>query len=106
MTMVTNIRHFLDENDEVPELTPEANELLSFLAAIVEAATTAYDRPVTMANVKCRNISDGNLCLGEVEGFVYADNNQIGWECLECGDDGIITNWEHTTWDCRNYVRH
>ena len=29
--MVTNIQHFLDDNGEVPDLPPEAEELLSFL---------------------------------------------------------------------------
>ena len=39
MTIVTNIRHFLDENDEIPELPLEAQELLSFLGEVVEAAS-------------------------------------------------------------------
>ena len=106
MTMVTNLRHFLDEEDEIPNLPLEAMTLLSFLGSIVEAATIAYDKPITMADVNCRAAVDGKTCLGEIETWVYAENNNIGWECLECGDDGIISEWVGTIWDRRDYVRH
>lgn len=104
--MLTNLRHFLDENGELPDLTPEAGELLSFLASVVEAATLAYDLPVTLAGELCRARIKGKLCKGEIETWVYADNNQIGWECLECGNEGIISGWEGTAWDRRDYILH
>jgi hypothetical protein len=104
--MFTNIRHFLDENDEVPDLTPEAQELLYFLADIVEVATISYDRPLTLAEKRCRAVIDGKRCEGDIEVWVYFENNQIGWECLECGEEGIVTDWERTPWDRRDYVRH
>lgn len=106
MTMVTNLRHFLDENGEVPDLTPEAEVLLAFLGQVVEAATLSYDKPISLAGELCRAVLKGDPCRGEVEVWVYAENNQIGWECLECGDDGVITNWEGTKWDCRDYTCH
>jgi len=37
MAMITNIRHFMDENGEVPDLPLEAKELLSFLTAIIDS---------------------------------------------------------------------
>jgi hypothetical protein len=106
MAIITNIQHFLDENGEVPDLPFEAQELLNFLSAIVEAATIAYDRPITLAGIKCRNIIKGKPCSGEIEVWVYAENNEIGWECLDCGEEGVITHWEGTPWDKRNYTRH
>ena len=106
MTMITNIQHFMDENGEVPDLPLEAKELLNFLTAIIEAATTEYDRPVTLSAVNCRKLIIGKPCSGEIEVWVYAEDNQIGWECLECGDEGVISNWEGTPWDKRNYTRH
>lgn len=106
MTMITNIQHFLEEDGKVPDLPAEALELLNFLAAIIEAASIAYDRPVTLSSMPCRKVVGGDLCSGEIEVWVDADNNQIGWECLECGDDGIITDWEGTAWDNRNYTLH
>ena len=106
MTMMTNIRHFLDENDEAPNLSQDAKELLNFLSGIIESASTAYDTPVTLANVKCLKTVNEKSCSGEIEVWVFPEDNRIGWECLECGDEGIISNWEGTQWDKRNYIRH
>ena len=106
MTMITNIQHFLDENGDVPNLTTEAQELLNFLGDIIIPATIEYDRPITVADTKCLTVSNGESCPGEIEVWVYAENNQIGWECLECEEEGIISNWERTLWDRRNYVCH
>ena len=106
MAMITNIRHFMDENGEVPDLPLEAKELLNFLTSIIEAATIEYGSPVTLAAVNCRKLIVGKPCSGEIEVWVYTEDNQIGWECLECGDEGVISHWEGTTWDRRNYTRH
>jgi len=106
MTMVTNIQHFLNENGEVPDMPLEAQELISFLSAIIEAVSTKYDSPVAFADTKCRTMVNGESCAGEIEVWVYADDNRIGWECLECGDEGVISNWEGTPWDKRIYTCH
>jgi len=106
MATITNIQHFLDENGEVPNISQEATELLIFLSAVIEAASSKYDSPVTFANTKCRNMTDGESCPGEIEVWVYAEDNTIGWECLECGEEGVVTHWEGTQWDKRNYTRH
>ena len=104
--MVTNIQHFLDENGEVPDIPLEAQELLRFLLAIIEAASTNYDVPVAFADTKCRCVVNGNTCDGDIEVWVYAEDNRIGWECLECGDEGVISHWEGTHWDKRNDTCH
>jgi len=106
MAMITNIQHFMDENGEVPDLPLEARELLNFLTAIIEAATVEYESPVTLSAVNCRKLIGGKPCSGEIEVWVYAEDNQIGWECLECGDEGVISHWEGTPWDRRDYTRH
>ena len=106
MAMITNIQHFMDENGQVPDLPLGATELLNFLIAIIEAATTEYEGPVTLSSVPCRNLVEGRSCHGEIEVWVYAESNEIGWECLECGDDGILTHREGTPLFKRNYTRH
>ena len=106
MALITNIQHFLDENEEVPNIPPEARELLFFLTAIIEAASEKYDAPVTFADAKCQSVVGGQPCQGEIEVWVYAEDNRIGWECLECGEEGVISNWEGTQWDKRNYTCH
>lgn len=106
MVMVTDIQHFLDENGEVPDLPTEARNLLRFLSGVVVAASTEYGKPVTLAAVKCIGTERGDLCGGEIEVWVYADDNRIGWECLDCGNEGVISNWEGTRWDKRTYTCH
>jgi len=104
--MITNICHFLDGNGEVPDLPIEAQRLLRFLSTIIEAATIAYDEPITVADVTCQNETDGETCAGLIEVWVDAENNEIGWECVECGEEGVVTHWERTRWDKRNYTCH
>ena len=74
--------------------------------AIIESATLAYDQPITLSTAGCRNIVDENTCFGDIEVWVDFDTHQIGWECIECGNEGFISNWEGTPWDRRNYTRH
>lgn len=106
MVMITNIKHFLDENGDVPDLPMEALELVKFLSAIIESASSHYEVPLSFSVTKCRCIVDGKSCAGEIEVWVYAEDNRIGWECLECGDEGVISEWEGTLWDKRNYTCH
>ena len=80
MIMVTNIRNFLDENGEIPELPQEAKELLSFLCAIVEAASLDHDQPMTLVGEICRANTDGKKCKGEIEAWIDPDSNSICWE--------------------------
>jgi len=105
MAMITNIQHFMD-GDKAADLPAEAQDLVNFLTAIIEAATWAYDKPMTVSTAGCRNDINGQTCFGNIEVWVDFDTNQIGWECVECGDDGVITDWEGTPWDRRNYTRH
>jgi hypothetical protein len=61
--MITNIRHFMDENGEVPDLPLEAKELLRLLTAIIEAATIEYESSLTLSAVTCRKLIVGNSAL-------------------------------------------
>lgn len=106
MKMLANIQHFLDEDGEVPDLPLEAKQLLDFLTSIVESASLAYDQPITMTPATCRQIEKKRPCSGEIEAWVDADSNEIGWACLECDAAGKITHWEGTRWDKREYTRH
>ena len=106
MALITNIQHFLDDDGEVAEALPESKELLVFLLAIIESASIAYERPVSLACVTCRKTIDNQRCDGEIEVWVDPDSHYIGWECLECAEEGFISNWEGTQWDHRDPVRH
>ncbi len=96
----------MDENGKIPDMPLEAQELVSFLSAIIEAASKEYGSPVVFADTKCRSMINGKSCTGDIEAWVYAEDNLIGWECLECGDEGVISHWEGTPWDKRIYTCH
>jgi hypothetical protein len=100
MALITNIKHFLDEDGDLSELDFESIELLAFLTAIIESASVAYERPASLASVSCCK------CDGEIEVWVCPDSHIIGWECLECEEEGSISNWEGTQWDKRDPMRH
>lgn len=106
MVMITNIKHFMDGDKKAADLPPEAQELLNFLTAIIEAATIGYDQPITLSTAGCRKSINDKTCFGDIEVWVDFDSHHIGWECVECGDEGVITDWEGTPWDKRNYTRH
>lgn len=106
MAIISDLRHFLDDDDGIPHLTPEAQELLSFLTVIVEAATLAFREPISSADVQCRTVINDEPCEGDIEVWVDHDSNVIGWECMECGEEGTISDWEGTPWDRRDFVVH
>jgi hypothetical protein len=64
MAMITNIQHFMGEDGEAPDLPIEAKKLLNFLTAIIEAATTVYERPITLSSTGCRQVINGKPCPG------------------------------------------
>ena len=53
MAMITNIRHFLDEDGNLPDLPDEAKKLVAFLSSVIESATGSYGLPVSFAQVEC-----------------------------------------------------
>jgi hypothetical protein len=106
MVMVTNIQHFLDEDGKIPRLPPEAKELFLFLTTVIEVATIHYGQPLALAEIDCRRASEGSDCEGGIEVWILYEDNSIGWECTECGDEGIITDWEGTQWDKRKQIIH
>jgi hypothetical protein len=106
MTLGIHIRHFLSKINGVPDLSTESKTIFSFLGSIVESATIAYDKPITMADVKCRATVHNNTCIGEIGIRVCTENNRIGRECVERGVGGIISDWVGATWDHCDYVYH
>ena len=106
MAMITSIRHFMDGDKVADDMPEEAQELLKFLTAIIETATEAYGEPISVSTAGCRIDICGQRCYGNIEVWMDADSHQIGWECIECQDEGAITDWEGTPWDKRNFTLH
>src|SRR6266516_2703593 len=102
MTWVTYLSHFVDEMGILPTKVPgPASRLAEYLAAIVAAATTAADtQGQGKPRIKCRRRPGHRACPGVIEYRRWADE-RITWECPSCGDNGVISNWQSTAWDCR-----
>lgn len=106
MAIITDIQHYLDEDGLLVKLTPEASDFALFLTEIITSVSENYGLPLFFADTECKGIKDGKPCMGEVEVWVFASDNRIGWECVECAETGAISNWEGTRWDKRDYTRH
>jgi hypothetical protein len=50
--------------------------------------------------LKCRRRPGRKPCPGEIETDFEPDTDTIVWWCPVCGENGYITNWQGTLWDC------
>ncbi len=95
---ITNLTHFLDDKGEIPKQIPrEARELASFLALIVDKVTSDFlttDNGID-TGIRCR--SKG--CMGEIIGALDGIDEPVHWYCLDCGHNGVISNWQRSKWD-------
>ena len=95
-TWVADIRHFLDENDDLIREPGPARRLAEHLCAIVEAVTSrARDQLDWVTEVRCRRRPRHKRCEGNiVAGFDEADPATIVWVCPVCEDNGYIRGWQ------------
>ncbi len=103
---ISDLKNFLDEDGQIAQMNPEANKFARFLTEIIESASENYSMPLFFANTECVQIQNKTICNGEVEVGIYAEDNRIGWERVECEATGVISNWEGTIWDKRDYTLH
>lgn len=106
MTMITNIQHFLDEEGDIPELPTETLDLVTYLISIIEVATTDDKGDVELDEIQCRKLVKGRRCPGYIEVILIPDSTEIEWQCEVCSEDGVISGWEGTKWDKREYALH
>ena len=99
-TWVTDLTHFIDESGCLhPALAGPGRRLAQHMTAIVRAATAGAN-----SEVQCRRRPGHRACPGTVEHRLWADE-RITWECPSCGDNGVISNWQGTSWDRRDFIR-
>ena len=101
-TYVTDITHFLDENGHIPDDLPEAAmQLLDNLGKVIVLATSPSDSDSkTIAKLPCWGIDNNQQCNGTVKVGFDPKNHNILWACCKCGDNGTISNWENSFWNC------
>ena len=106
MKEVIDFQQYLDEDGLLSDVSDEQLAFAMFLTVIVESASTNYSFPLSFAATDCQNFIGHESCMGEIEVWIFADSNYIGWECVECAETGVICNWEGTRWDKRDTTIH
>lgn len=99
-TWVTDLTHFIDETGGLHHLlTGPGRNLALHMTAIVATATTEGGEG-SAGEVRCRRRPNRRPCIGTIEYRLWPDE-RITWGCPECGDNGVISNWQSTAWDMR-----
>jgi len=99
-TWITNMRHYLDEQGQLPMLPGPAMNIALYLGSIVEWLTShPKSERLCRTNVRCRRSPGRVRCIGPIEADFEENGEVIGWRCPFCGDNGYIRGWEGTLWD-------
>ena len=99
-TLVADVRHYLDDDGNLPDLHPRAVSLALHQGAIVEWMTIALPEDETeVTNVYCRRRPRHRRCRGQIHARFHPVTDAIEWRCPHCGDNGIIYGWAGTRWD-------
>jgi hypothetical protein len=101
-TLVTDIRHFLDDFGIIAPKSGPARKLAEHLTGIIAESTAALGEIDGYGKVACRRRPGRRPCAGFIESWVDPDTGAIYWVCPKCEDDGFISNWEETMWDLSN----
>jgi hypothetical protein len=100
-TWITDITDYLDERGALVSTPGPARRLAEHLGAIVVAVTREPFKSATASAVRCRRRPNRKPCLGHIRAALTLDGDMdIVWECPSCGDNGRISNWHGTMWDC------
>lgn len=100
-TWIVDLTHYLDERGAIIATPGPARRLAEHFAAIVAAVTSDPVQAATASTIPCRRRPRRKRCPGRIRATISLDDRMdIVWECPACGDDGLISNWHGTMWDC------
>ena len=100
-TGIIDLTHYLDEHGATVKLPSPARRLAEYFGAIVRAVTWDPVGAGTKSSVCCRRRPGRKPCPGQIRAAITLDDRMdIVWECPSCGDNGLISNWDGTMWDC------
>ena len=100
-TWIIDMTHYLDEHGAIVAAPTPARRLAEHFAAIVRAVTFDPCGAATESSVRCRRRPGRKPCPGQIRAAITIDDRMdIIWECSSCGDNGVISNWHGTMWDC------
>lgn len=100
-TMSTRLTDLLDQDGKVPdELSARGRNLIIFLGEIVTSVSGSRELTCS-AHIQCRKYKLKRRCRGNIAAWCKEKNDQfpIEWCCLECGEGGIIYDWQGSRFD-------
>ena len=102
-TWVTDIRHYLDENDDLIREPGLARRLAEYQCSIIAAVTARPPDEVDWGtDIRCRRRPRRKPCEGQlIAGINERDPSTLVRLCPFCGDNGYLRGWEGTWWDLR-----
>ena len=78
-----------------------ARKMAEQLGNVVRAATAAKAGTAWVTALRCRRRPGRRSCPGHIVVFRPDLPARIEWRCDSCGDEGVISGWEHTYFDLR-----
>jgi hypothetical protein len=98
---VVDLTHFLASDGSIEPQRGPARRLADYFTKIVVAATATT--PELNSNmIRCRRRPGRKPCVGEIETDIDTETGQIVWWCPACGEEGTISHWKGSLWDCSN----
>lgn len=97
---VTDLTHFLNEKGSIPDSLPKPAKKLAENLGNIVACVTREPRPSPKTYVNCWGKLNKKRCAGKLNADLDFENFDIVWHCPECGDNGSISQWENSFWDC------
>lgn len=100
-TWIIDITHYLDDRGAIVSAPAPARRLAEHFAAIVASVTLNPYQAATGSTVPCRRRPHRKPCPGTIRAAITLDPSMdIVWDCSARGDNGLISNWHGTMWDC------
>lgn len=97
-TWITDATHFLGSTGQ-PVRRPGSRGIVRHIGAIISAITEPEDGLKSEPAAPCRRRPGRAPCPGTIMADLDPRDGAIVWECPECGDRGLISNWQGTPWD-------
>lgn len=99
-TFVTDLTHFLTEDGAIAPMPAPARRLADFLTGLVVTVSSPPSEALALQKVACRRSKGRKPCSGEIQAAVHPETDDIVWFCPVCGDNGVISHWQDSFWDC------
>lgn len=99
--MSTKLPHLLDQDGQIPvELSSRGRNLIDFLGEIVTAVSGSRELRCSDP-IQCRKYSGKKRCGESIAAWCkeQSDLSPIEWCCLDCGEGGIIYDWQGSIFD-------